>query len=104
MGDGDGSEEAVRVFVRIRPLNKRELAEKQTIGWNFNETSMLEDTPNGQRVYAFDHCFNTASTNQETYDIVGKPVVLKAMEGYNGTVFTCKTLNQILAIIVGKLV
>jgi len=24
-----------------------------------------------------------------TYDIVGKPVVLKAMEGYNGTVFTC---------------
>ena len=90
MSDGDGSEEAVRVFVRIRPLNKRELAEKQTIGWNFNETSMLEDTPNGTRVYAFDHCFSTTSTNQETYDIVGKPVVLKAMEGYNGTVFTCK--------------
>ena len=88
MSDGDGSEEAVRVFVRIRPLNKRELAEKQTIGWNFNETSMLEDTPNGTRVYAFDHCFSTTSTNQETYDIVGKPVVLKAMEGYNGTVFT----------------
>lgn len=83
-----GLEEAVRVFVRIRPLNKRELAEKQTIGWNFNESSMLEDTPNGQRVYAFDHCFGPESTNQETYDIVGKPVVLKAMEGYNGTVFT----------------
>ena len=86
-GDG-GMEEAVRVFVRIRPLNKREIAEKQTIGWNFNETSMLEDTPNGQRVYAYDHCFGPTSTNQETYDIVGKPVVLKAMEGYNGTVFT----------------
>lgn len=86
--DGSGSEEAVRVFVRIRPLNKREEAEKQTIGWNFNETSMLEDTPNGQRVYAYDHCFGPKSTNQETYDIVGKPVVLKAMEGYNGTVFT----------------
>lgn len=88
--DISGSEEAVRVFVRIRPLNKRELAEKQTIGWNFNETSMLEDTPNGQRSYAYDHCFGPLSTNQETYDIVGKPVVLKAMEGYNGTVFTCK--------------
>ena len=87
VGSG-GTEEAVRVFVRIRPLNKRELAEKQTIAWNFNETSMLEDTPNGQRVYAFDHCFGPVATNQETYDIVGKPVVLKAMEGYNGTVFT----------------
>lgn len=88
--DISGQEEAVRVFVRIRPLNKRELAEKQTIGWNFNETSMLEDTPNGQRVYAYDHCFGPNRNNQETYEIVGKPVVLKAMEGYNGTVFTCK--------------
>ena len=78
------------VFVRIRPLNKREIAEKQTIGWDFNETSMLEDTQNGQRVYAYDHCFGPNGTNKETYEIVGKPVVLKAMEGYNGTVFTCK--------------
>jgi hypothetical protein len=90
-----GEEEAVRVFVRIRPLNKREIAEKQTIGWNFNETAMLEDTPNGQRVYAYDHCFGPNGTNQETYDIVGKPVVLKAMEGYNGTVFTCKNLSAL---------
>ena len=92
MGDegGAGDEEAVKVFVRIRPLNRRELEEKQTIGWDFNESSMLEDTPNGQRVYAYDRCFGPTSTNQETYDIVGKPVVVKAMEGYNGTVFTCK--------------
>lgn len=96
--DTSGTEEAVRVFVRIRPLNKREIAEKQTIGWNFNETSMLEDTPNGQRVYAYDHCFGPTATNQETYDIVGKPVVLKAMEGYNGTVFTCKYLKICLAL------
>jgi hypothetical protein len=41
------SGEAIRVFVRIRPLNKRELAENQTIGWDFDQKSMLEDTPNG---------------------------------------------------------
>lgn len=86
--DEDGSEEAVRVFVRIRPLNKRELAENQVIGWNFTDTSMLEDTPNGQRNYAYDHCFGPTGTNTETYEIVGRPVVLQAMEGYNGTVFT----------------
>lgn len=89
-GNEGGAEESVKVFVRIRPLNKRELAEKQTIGWDFNETSMLEDTQNGQRVYAYDHCFGPNGTNKETYEIVGQPVVLKAMEGYNGTVFTCK--------------
>ena len=79
---------SVRVYVRIRPLNKRELGENQTIGWNYNKTSMLEDTPNGQRVYAYDACFGPDSTNAETYETVGKPVVLKAMAGFNGTVFT----------------
>lgn len=88
--DISGMEEAIRVFVRIRPLNKRELEQKQTIGWNYNETSMIEETQNGQRMYAYDHCFGPTATNMETYEIVGKPVVLKAMEGYNGTVFTCK--------------
>lgn len=94
--EGDiAAEEAVKVFVRIRPLNKREIGEKQTIGWDFNDTSMLEDTQNGQRVYAYDRCFGPDVTNKLTYDIVGKPVVLKAMEGYNGTVFTCKSLFRI---------
>ena len=45
---------SVRVYIRIRPLNKREIAEKQSIGWNYNKTAMLEDTQNGQRVYAYD--------------------------------------------------
>ena len=80
-------EEAVRVFVRIRPLSKRELGEKQTIGWDFNETSMLEETLNGQRVYAFDRCYGPDHNNRAVYESVGKPVVLKALEGYNGTVF-----------------
>ncbi len=88
--EGGGAEEGIKVFVRIRPLNKREIAEKQTIGWDFNSTSLLEDTQNGQRVYAFDRCYNPDENNQDVYELVGKPVILKAMEGYNGTVFTCK--------------
>jgi hypothetical protein len=42
----------------------------------------------GQRVYSFDRCFNPSSNNAFVYDIVGKPIVLKTMEGYNGTVFS----------------
>lgn len=85
--DIDG-ECGVRVFVRIRPLNKRELAEKQVIEWQVSKTSIEEATPNGKRQYAYDSCFGVSSTNSETYELVGKPVVIKAMEGYNGTVFT----------------
>lgn len=85
-------DEAIQVFVRIRPLNKREIAENQTIGWNFNETSMIEDTPNGHKNYTFDRCFGPEENNSAVYERVGKNVVIKAMEGYNGTVFTCKFL------------
>ena len=79
---------SVRVYVRIRPLNKKELAEKQVIEWKYDKTRILEETQNGQRQYAYDACFGVDSSNALTYIEVGKPVVIKAMEGYNGTVFT----------------
>lgn len=82
--------DSVKVFIRMRPLNRRELEEKQVISWQFNKTSMIEETPNGQRLYQFDYVFSPDGTNKETYEIVGKPIVMKAMEGFNGTVFTCK--------------
>jgi hypothetical protein len=93
MSEEDGDAEGVKVFIRIRPLNRRELEEKQVISWEFTEKTMIEETQNGQRVYAYDHVFGPNGTNKETYAIVGRPIVLKAMEGYNGTVFTCKFMS-----------
>jgi hypothetical protein len=78
---GEELGEAIRVFVRIRPLSSKELADQATMGWNFTDTAMLEDTQNGQRVYAYDRCFGPASTNIQVYEVVGRPVVLKGMEG-----------------------
>jgi hypothetical protein len=75
--DGVEGECSVRVYVRIRPLNKKELAEKQVIEWRFNKTAIFEDTQNGQRQYAYDACFGIDSTNDWTYKVVGKPVVIK---------------------------
>ena len=72
------AEEAnIQVFVRIRPLNKRELAENQVIGWQYTDTAMLEETPNGQRAYVYDRCFDTKVNNTEVYEIVGKRLVQK---------------------------
>jgi centromeric protein E len=82
-------EVSVQVFVRIRPLNTRELEAEETVEWEFDESSLFETTLNGgRRSYVYDRCFGPDSTNLETYEIIGKPVVLKAMDGYNGTVFT----------------
>eukprot|EP01036_Dinobryon_divergens_P052040 gene52040-69633_t len=74
--DNQGQEESVRVFVRIRPLNKREIAEKQTIGWNFNETSMLEDTPMVKRATC-------------TIIVLGKTWTMRGCESDPGMMVLC---------------
>jgi len=86
--DATEEEEAVRVCVRIRPLVMRELQENQQIEWGYNDTCLLESTANGQKVYAYDAVFGPDANNERVYNVVAKPVVLKAVEGYNGTVFT----------------
>lgn len=79
---------SVRVYVRIRPLNQKEKDADQKMEWKYTDTAIVEDTQNGQRQYAYDACFGVDSSNKETYEKVGRPVVIKAMEGFNGTVFT----------------
>ena len=86
-----GAEEAVKVFVRMRPLSKREIeSSRGGIIWDFNENSVFEDTQTGTRVYTYDHCFGPTSSNRETYELVAKPIVHKVLDGYNGTVLACK--------------
>ena len=87
--------EAIRAFVRLRPLNDREIAGNHSIIWKVNdETSVVEDSLSApaapQRIYSYDHCLGADANNQATYNIVGKPVVLNAFSGCNGTVMTCK--------------
>lgn len=85
--DTDG-ECSVRVYVRVRPLNQKEKDADQKMEWKYTDAAIVEDTQNGQRQYAYDACFGVDSSNKETYEKVGRPVVIKAMEGFNGTVFT----------------
>ena len=86
----EADESAIKVSVRIRPLNKREKLEgdQEKLSFEFSDTSVLEKTASGQKVYRFDHCFGPDTNNQINYDMVGKSLVLHAMDGYNATIFT----------------
>lgn len=61
--EGCEEEENVRVCVRIRPLVSRELQENQTIGWEYNDTCLLESTANGQKVCASPTAFLSTAIN-----------------------------------------
>ncbi|KAH8073872.1 hypothetical protein JL721_2418 [Aureococcus anophagefferens] len=83
-------EDTVRVAVRIRPLNKIELNEKnaaifeEASGNTVRELDEIEGTK-PDRFYDF--VYGDDSTNRQVYEDVAAPIVKLAVEGFNGTVF-----------------
>ena len=71
MKEGDG----IQVSVRIRPLNAKEVGADQTIGWEFNDTAILETSAAGTKTYTYDHVFAPGITNEAVYECVGKPIL-----------------------------
>ena len=45
------------------------------------------EVPDGVAAYAFDHCFNSDSTQEEVYNATVRPSVDAVLSGYNATVF-----------------
>ena len=84
MKEGGG----IQVSVRIRPLNAKEVGADQTIGWEFNDTAILETSAAGTKTYTYDHVFAPGITNEAVYECVGKPILQKAMNGFNGCIFS----------------
>jgi hypothetical protein len=83
-------EEGIRVCVRIRPLSTAEISRQDgsnRIEWRFNDTSIQEDSEISRKTWTYDAVFGPATTNASVYDAVARPVVTKALMGYNGTVF-----------------
>ncbi|KAA0201034.1 Kinesin protein [Fasciolopsis buskii] len=85
--------EAVKVVVRCRPLNEREV--------NLNCKNVIEivsetgqcsiSHPNGKKNPAknffFDGAYDLNSTTEQIYNDIGYPLVEGVTEGYNGTIF-----------------
>ena len=52
--DGEEVSGGIRVSVRIRPLNERELNENQTISWECTETSLKCESQKGHKVIVWE--------------------------------------------------
>jgi len=82
------TETGVRVCVRFRPQQQRELVKAGVPVCHF-DSSNKNVTMNGKRkaAFSFDRVFNMDTTQQEVYDYAAKPVVEDLLKGYNGTIF-----------------
>lgn len=95
---GGGSSQNVKVAVRVRPFNKRELGlgskcvvEVRPDGSSVTIADPAADpgvsAPPEPKAFAFDYAFDTDSTQQDVYARVGRPLLEQALRGFNATVF-----------------
>ncbi|KAF7401093.1 hypothetical protein HZH68_006913 [Vespula germanica] len=97
-GTGDniaelGEIENVRVVVRVRPLNGKELDGhcKNIIQVDALNSEITIENPNAlqgepPKVFSFDAVFDTDSTQVDIYNETARPIVDKVLQGYNGTI------------------
>ncbi|XP_071755303.2 centromere-associated protein E [Centroberyx gerrardi] len=87
-------ESAVKVCVRVRPLIEREEtaatenAEPVQLYWKAEKKSIQQiDDGNPTKSFGFDRVFSADETTHQLYQDIAKPLVVSAVEGYNGTIF-----------------
>ncbi|XP_077979218.1 osmotic avoidance abnormal protein 3-like isoform X2 [Glandiceps talaboti] len=84
--------EAVKVIVRCRPLNERELNMKcktvMKMDGNKGQCAIVKPNSNDPpKMFTFDGAYYIDSTTEAIYNDIAYPLVDGVLEGYNGTVF-----------------
>eukprot|EP00941_MAST-03F_sp_MAST-3F-sp1_P002781 g2781.t1 len=78
----------IRVYCRIRPLNKKERAQKYAtvIETESEKTVRFKDKRGNKKLYKFDRAFGPKSTQEEVFTDV-KRLIQSAVDGYNVCIF-----------------
>jgi hypothetical protein len=84
--------ECVKVMVRVRPLNKKELKLDTNlicdVDPKYSQINLgRPDAPELTKDFAYDACFGIDSTQQLVYNEAAFSLVESVLEGYNGTIF-----------------
>lgn len=82
-----GGKTAVRVYVRVRPTNKREIEAGGHTCVKFDDTLIDVQGDEGSAKFSFDQIFGDKSTQEEVYTITAGPLIEEILTGYNGTIF-----------------
>eukprot|EP00741_Cyanophora_paradoxa_P003300 tig00000692_g3207.t1 len=94
MSKPPGNSEAVRVVVRCRPMNKKEMDRNCESVLTFDTSSGMcslrnpkADAKEPPKTFSFDASYDPNSTQGMVFKETAMPIVESTMEGYNGTIF-----------------
>ncbi|XP_070583651.1 kinesin-1 heavy chain [Erythrolamprus reginae] len=80
----DPAECNIKVMCRFRPLNDSEVVrgDRYIAKFQGEDTVVIASKP-----YAFDHVFQSHTSQEQVYNDCAKKIVKDVLEGYNGTIF-----------------
>eukprot|EP00163_Fabomonas_tropica_P009886 TRINITY_DN1980_c0_g1_i1.p1 TRINITY_DN1980_c0_g1~~TRINITY_DN1980_c0_g1_i1.p1 ORF type:complete len:706 (+),score=228.59 TRINITY_DN1980_c0_g1_i1:721-2838(+) len=80
---------AVTVAVRCRPFNNREteLNAQMAIAMDGPSTTITDPKTGKENKFTFDHSYFLETKQETVFNDLGKPILEKALDGYNGTIF-----------------
>ena len=84
----DREDDNVKVFVRIRPLLSEEEIQNgsKSVALQGTDSLVLSREDQDPKGFTFDRILDEQTTQEEVFDIVGKPIAESCMKGYNGTI------------------
>jgi hypothetical protein len=83
----------VRVAVRCRPMNAKELARNCTNVVSILQNSLtIKPPPDAKentedKIFTFDYAYDGDSSQIQVYQDLGQPIITQALDGFNGTIF-----------------
>ena len=87
---GSDRDNHVRVCVRMRPMNAKELEEEDSVAWKVQNNTLEEYDSDGiknAQQFSFDHVWGPGIDTHSIYGDATKELVEKALSGINGTCF-----------------
>lgn len=94
-GNQGGEAENIAVCIRVRPLNEREVKNRDcNVLRAINAMNIISVTDTDgaplsgkHNVFQYDHIYDQQSSTQHMYDQVAKRIVRSTLDGINGTIF-----------------
>ncbi|CAG9334317.1 unnamed protein product [Blepharisma stoltei] len=82
------SKDNVKVAIRVRPLNAKESSETGRRCLTIHESSTISiDARPDPKVFTYDYVADENVTQDQIFEIIGKPIACSCLAGYNGTIF-----------------
>lgn len=89
----EGSNQRVRVALRVRPLCKSE-EEKGSVSFvNIRQNSVVCNTTSRHNLFNFDWAFGPKASQQDVYQDISASIKDQLFEGINATILACKRLR-----------